>query len=84
MSGKPWYTSKMLWVNVVGISAMVAQRWTGFLVPVEDQAIVLGLINLILRLITKQPLGWSNETQAPPPLPPLAPPQAPGQRVEAP
>ena len=52
---KKWYHSKCLWINTVAIIAIIIQGVTGKeLINAEIQAGILGLINLILRLITKQ------------------------------
>ena len=52
---KKFWESKTFWANVLGIGAMVAQSVNGtFVLPPEWQAAVLGVINIILRLVTKQ------------------------------
>lgn len=52
-------TSKTLWANLLGIGALLAQAKLGYVFAPEDQAIALAAINLVMRLITKQPLNWS-------------------------
>lgn len=56
--GKKWYTSKTLWANVVLIVSILLQMKLGFLIEPEIQALVVTLINIVLRKITKQPLSW--------------------------
>ncbi len=56
--GKKWYTSKTLWANVVLIISILLQMKLGFLIEPEIQALVVTLINIVLRKITKQPLSW--------------------------
>lgn len=51
--------SKTLWVNLLGMIAMAAQSRYGFVFAAQDQAVVLGAINLVLRLVTKGPVDWS-------------------------
>lgn len=56
----PWYASRTLWVNVLAIAAMIAQGITGKeVINMELQATVLGVVNIILRLVTKTPVVWS-------------------------
>ncbi len=55
-----WYLSKTLWVNAIALVAMIAQGVTGHvLINMELQATILGVVNMILRLITKKPIVWS-------------------------
>ena len=51
--GKPWYKSKMIWLNVASILSIM-----GGIVPINaDVAMLLtALANIILRLITKEPI----------------------------
>ena len=55
---KAWYTSKTLWVNAVALVAIIVQGFTGFVVGLETQTVILGAINLILRMITKSSITW--------------------------
>jgi hypothetical protein len=59
METKTFLKSKTLWVNLICISAMILQAKTGFVIPPEDQATLLSIINLVLRMITNKPLSWS-------------------------
>ncbi len=56
--GKSPLTSKTLWANAIAIGAMVAQGYTGFVVGPEYQAAALGIINLVLRTVTRERLDW--------------------------
>lgn len=57
MDGKKWYTSKTLWANALALIGMVVQGATGSEVfNVEAQAGILAFINVILRLVTKEPV----------------------------
>ena len=59
---KKWYTSKTLWVNLLSILAILAQTYAGNdIVSPEIQAALLGIINVILRVITKEELRWGGE-----------------------
>jgi len=53
---KPWYMSRTLWVNIIAIVVLVAQMQFGFEVDEEAELAILAVINLIMRIITKQPL----------------------------
>jgi len=56
---KKWYASKTLWSNAVVITAMVVQGLTGKeILSLETQGIILGVINMALRLITKSEVVW--------------------------
>ena len=57
MDTKRWYTSKMVWVNLLAIAALVAQGQFGYLLDAEAQAALLAVINLLLRALTKKGLS---------------------------
>lgn len=61
MEVKKWWTSKTIWVNVVAIIAVVLNSLYGVEFSAEVQATiatsVLAVVNLILRIITKEPVG---------------------------
>ena len=56
---KKFYTSRTLWVNLIALIAIILQLATGKEVfSLEAQASLLAVINLVLRLVTKKPVGW--------------------------
>lgn len=57
MSSKPIYLSKTMWVNVIAMFALFLQQKYGFVMSGESQAAILIVINMILRVITKQPVS---------------------------
>ena len=58
MDSKPWYTSKTLWVNAIAFAALAIQSFgTGFVIGVEEQAGILIVLNILLRIITKTGLS---------------------------
>ena len=62
MPGKEWWKSKTIWFNVLALVATVATNWgyTGDL-PADWQVfvpVVVVVVNLIMRLVTKEPLRW--------------------------
>jgi hypothetical protein len=60
MNGKPWWASKTLWVNLIGIVNMVVRARFGYTLKPEDEVLILGVVNAILRLATRQPIVWKT------------------------
>ncbi len=56
--GKKWYASKTFWVNTIVAMSLIAQIKWGFIIDAETQALLLTVINLILRKITKDPVTF--------------------------
>ncbi len=57
METKKWYESKTLWVNIVGGVVVVVQYVSGINPAwAEGTAATLVILNLILRLLTNQPI----------------------------
>lgn len=59
MDTTKWYLSKTLWTNFVAIAAGFAAKQAGIDIPAQDQVAILGVINIILRVVTKQPVSWT-------------------------
>lgn len=58
MEPKSWYLSRTLWVNAIAFIALLIQSFgTGFVIGAEEQVGILAVINILLRLITKQPIS---------------------------
>lgn len=57
-NAKKVWESKTFWVNIVAGGAMLAQMRWGFVISPETQAVVLSLINIGLRKITKDAITW--------------------------
>ena len=57
-TGKSFWESKTFWVNILGAGAMFVQSQFGFVFDPNEQAIVLCLVNMGLRTITKDPIVW--------------------------
>ena len=57
---KKWYQSKTMWVNIGLVTLSLIELFTNNnLVPVQYQPaipVVIGVVNLYLRLITNQPI----------------------------
>ena len=58
MDGKKFYLSKTFWVNLIALVAIVAFGIEA--VSPETQVAILAVINMILRLVTKEPVVWSS------------------------
>lgn len=59
--GKAFYLSKTFWLNVLAIVGLILQSYTEFVLSPEAQVAILGLINIVLRAITNEPLSWGNQ-----------------------
>jgi len=57
-TGKDWYKSRTLWVNVLAVGFAIIQTQTGFVAAPELQMVALSVVNMILRQVTKEPLTW--------------------------
>ncbi len=58
MDSKVWYRSKTLWSNISIIVGAVSAYATGTAdLNVTLMAIVPAVLNIVLRLVTKQPVG---------------------------
>lgn len=54
--GKRWFLSKTLWVNALAIiCAFIAAKYQ-MSISAEEQLGILAVVNMVLRLVTKQPL----------------------------
>jgi len=55
---KKFWKSKTLWVNVLAIAGLIIESYTGHVLTPELQGMILGGINIILRLVTKEVIVW--------------------------
>ena len=60
---KMWYESKTLWANVLAVVAIAVQGQVGFILTPELQMTALGVINIILRAVTKHEVNWTSEAK---------------------
>lgn len=58
-NAKPFWTSKTLWANAIGALVIYLDS-VDFILSPEDQAGILVVINIILRVITKQPVSFKG------------------------
>lgn len=56
---KKWYTSKTVWSNFIMLIGVIVLNTTGknILTP-EVQAAIITVVNLLLRIITKEEITW--------------------------
>lgn len=60
MSKKSPLLSKTLWVNLIAVLAVLIQSQTGVMVDAETQMAILAVVNLVLRVATKEPVSWKK------------------------
>ena len=58
MDSKKFWLSKTLWVNMLAIAALIIQSQTGYVFSPEAQVSILGVLNVLLRVVTKIPIEW--------------------------
>ena len=59
MRAKKWYTSKTLWINSLAIIGIIAQQYMDeSIMTVEFQALLIPIINVFLRAVTKEKIEW--------------------------
>ena len=50
---KPWYMSKTIWLNVIGLILILVQSSLGIqFIPIQYQTIIIAFLNLAVRSIT--------------------------------
>lgn len=58
---KHWYVSKTLWANSIALVGIVLNSMYGIELDAEVQVVfatsILAILNIVLRIITKQPVG---------------------------
>lgn len=58
---KPFWESKTFWVNVIAILILVGDYlFTNQIIPVEVGALVLGILNIILRFVSDKTISFSK------------------------
>jgi hypothetical protein len=56
--GKNWIRSKTLWANIIAMIAIIGQHYLGFDLTADDTVVIMGFVNIVLRLITTEPVGF--------------------------
>lgn len=57
---KDWWKSKTLWINIIAIAGIIIRAELGLIITPEGEVAILGGINLILRLATKEEIIWKR------------------------
>ena len=58
---KIWYLSKTMWVNAIGIVAIITQGQFGFVIDPSTQLAMLAVLNMFLRAVTGENIAWENQ-----------------------
>lgn len=58
VTGKAFWESKTLWINLLAVVALAVQAQSTFVFDANMQAGLLCLINIGLRTITKDEIVW--------------------------
>ena len=56
--GKKWYKSKTVWVNAIALLSIFLGDKVGVPLSEEDKLAILSVINIALRIVTKEPVRW--------------------------
>lgn len=56
MDKKTWYSSKTLWVNFVAVLGVILSYQFGIDLSETESTGILAIVNVLLRIITKQPI----------------------------
>lgn len=59
METKSIFTSKTFWLNGITLVSGLIMKFTGFEIDEGSTLAILGVINIILRAVTKTPVNWS-------------------------
>jgi hypothetical protein len=54
---KKIHQSKTVIVNIIALIAIIVQAQTGNVISIETQAAIVTVVNIALRLITKEPIS---------------------------
>lgn len=55
---KKWYRSKTIWVNLIALGASLLQAKYGLVIDGPTQGMILVILNIILRAVTKEEIVW--------------------------
>jgi len=58
---KEYIKSKTLWLNIIALIAIISAGQFGLVLDGTIQAAMLVMINVLLRMITKEELVWGAE-----------------------
>lgn len=59
MFSKSMFASKTFWINTIGVALEIAQLVSGLrVVPSQYMALILGVLNVVMRSLTNQPVHF--------------------------
>lgn len=61
---KPW-KSKTIWVNVFAIMSVICAKYLDIHFTNEDVGVFLSMVNIVLRLVSRSPIGFYKEDTVP-------------------
>ena len=61
METKVWWSSKTIWLNLMALIATFLQFKYGLILDATTQGAILSGLNIILRAITKEPIGLKSD-----------------------
>lgn len=60
-AGKAAWRSKTIWANALALLAALLSRYGGVELSSEDGLALLAVVNLVLRLISREPVGFYQD-----------------------
>jgi len=57
---KDWYKSKLLWTSLIAIANVIIRAELGLTLTPEAEVLILGVIVLLLRIITKEEITFKK------------------------
>ena len=55
MQAKPFYLTKVFWINMIALVAFIVQLWVkDFIIPLPVQGAILAIIEIVLSLVLKE------------------------------
>ena len=57
-TGKKFWVSKTFWINLLSVAGIVTSSAFGFDIPAEWSVSILGVVNIVLRLVTHKEIVW--------------------------
>jgi hypothetical protein len=58
VTSKNWLLSKTLWGNIIASIALFINNQWGFQLSADSIVFIMGILNIILRKFTKEPVTW--------------------------
>lgn len=58
MLGKSTFRSKTVWANFFVVLGIVGSKYLGFELTGEDTAYLMGAVNVVLRHVSNEPVGF--------------------------